>query len=346
MREADYYRRLEDNAVECELCPHRCRIAQGKRGICRVRENRDGTLYSLVYGKLAASHLDPIEKKPLFHFLPGSLTYSVATVGCNLSCPFCQNHEISMAMRRGNALPAGYDTSVEQVIAEAVASRCRSICFTYTEPTIYFEYMADLARAAKQRGLGTTMVSNGFIEPEPLGELCSFIDAVNIDLKAFDPETYRRILGGKLEPVLDTIKSIHQAGVWTEVTTLVVTGMNDSEQELCRIAEFLASVSFNLPWHVSRYFPQNKSDNPNPTSPNLISKALDTGKRAGLKYTYAGNLPGDQSECTLCPSCGKMVIKRVGYSVREVSLKDGNHCSMCNNTIGGVFEETDMELNI
>ncbi len=338
MREAGYYQHLDDGVVECGLCPHNCRIAPGERGICRVRENRDGKLYSLVYGKLAASNPDPIEKKPLFHYLPGSLAYSVATVGCNLSCPLCQNYQISMAMRGGESVPAGYDAPVEQVIAEAVASGCRSICFTYTEPTIFFEYMADLARAAKLKGLGTTMVSNGYIEPEPMGELCSFIDGANIDLKAFEQQTYRKVLGGKLEPVLETIKGLSEAGVWTEVTTLVVPGLNDSERELGRIAEFLANVSCDLPWHVSRFFPRNKYDQLAPTPPYLIRQALDAGKRAGLNYLYAGNFPGDQSESTFCPSCGTRVIKRVGYRVTEIMLKEGNRCSSCGAHIAGVYD--------
>ncbi len=338
MREASYYQRLNDGAVECGLCPHRCRITLGERGICRVRENRDGVLYSLVYGKLAASHVDPIEKKPLFHFLPGSNTYSVATVGCNLSCPFCQNHEISMAMRGGKSAPAGYDAPVENVVAEALACGCRSICFTYTEPTIYFEYMVDLARVAKQQGLRTTMVSNGFIEQEPLKELCSLIDAANIDLKAFDEQTYRRVLGGKLEPVLETIRSLHAGGVWTEVTTLVVPEMNDSEQELNLLAEFLASVSCDIPWHVSRFFPRNKFSDHSPTSLGQIKLALEAGKRAGLKYLYAGNFPGDESESTFCPSCEARVIERVGFSVVGTALSEGNCCSSCGEMIAGVYE--------
>ncbi len=339
MRKAGYYQPLDDEgAVECCLCPHRCRIAPGKRGICRVRENRDGVLFSLVYGKLAASHLDPIEKKPLFHFLPGSEAYSVATVGCNLSCPFCQNHEISMAMHRGIAAPPGYDAPVENVVSDALASGCRSICFTYSEPTIFFEYMADLARAARQRGLRTSMVSNGFIEQEPLAELCTFIDAANIDLKAFEQQTYRKVLGGRLEPVLETIKGLHEAGVWTEVTTLVVPGMNDSEQELSRIAEFVASVSVDIPWHVSRFFPNHEYNDRSPATLPLVRRALDAGAHAGLRYLYAGNFPGDRSESTLCPSCGTMVIGRIGFVVTEMALRGGNRCAFCNGLIAGVFD--------
>ncbi len=338
MRKAGYYQPLDGGAVECCLCPHRCRIAPDKRGICRVRENRDGVLFSLVYGKLAACHADPIEKKPLFHFLPGTKAYSVATVGCNLSCPFCQNHEISMAMHRGMVVPPGYDAPVENVVSDALASGCRSICFTYSEPTIFFEYMADLARAARERGLRTCMVSNGFIEQEPLAELCTFIDAANIDLKAFERQTYRNGLGGRLEPVLETVKGLHAADVWTEVTTLVVPGMNDSEQELSRIAEFVASVSVDIPWHVSRFFPSHKYSDRSPATLSMVRGALAAGGRAGLRYLYAGNFPGDRSESTLCPWCEAVVIERMGFVVTGTALSGPNRCASCNGLVAGVFD--------
>ena len=337
MREASYYESGSDGVVQCYLCPHRCRVAPGATGLCRVRENRDGRLYSLVYGKLAASHVDPIEKKPLFHFLPSSRTYSVATFGCNLSCPFCQNHDISLARHGRKDLPRGYDAEAVQVVDEAVISGCGSVCFTYSEPTIFFEYMKDIAEVAKSRGLGVTMVSNGFIEQLPLKELCSLVDAANIDLKALRPETYRKILGGRMEPVLDTIRTLVDCGVWTEVTTLVVPGMNDNEEELSSIAEFLVSVSKDLPWHVSRFFPGNKYDDRPPTNPDTIRLALETGRRAGLKYLYAGNIPLDRSESTFCPSCGKAVIERTGYFVSAENLTDGNHCAYCGEIIAGVF---------
>ena len=221
MREASYYTAGDSGRVECTLCPHNCKIAPGKRGICGVRENQDGKLVSLVYGKLAASHIDPIEKKPLFHFLPGSSAYSVATVGCNLSCPFCQNHDLSLACRDKSRI-GGLDAQVEQIVAEALSSGCESLCFTYTEPTIFFEYMLDLAVLGKEKGLKNTMVSNGFIQPEPLKELSPYMDAANIDLKAFREKTYREILKARLQPVLDTISTLPSLGVWTEVTRHVL----------------------------------------------------------------------------------------------------------------------------
>ena len=337
MHEALHFTRVDKRTVECRLCPHRCRIVPGKRGICGVRENQDGTLVSLVYGKLAASHVDPVEKKPLFHFLPGTLTYSIATVGCNLACPFCQNHELSFAMR-SRSIPYGYDASAEEVVAEAVASGCESLTFTYSEPTIFFEYMIDIAALAREKGLLTTVVSNGFIESEPRNELAGLIDAANIDLKAFQEKTYRSVLKGKLEPVLETISSLVARGIWTEVTTLVVPEMNDSADELKQIASFIASVSLDVPWHVSRFFPHNQWTQGAPTSDESLRRAVDAGRKAGLRYVYAGNVPGDLSESTFCPGCGKKVIERFGFNVSRMNLGPDGRCPSCSTLVAGVFK--------
>ena len=339
MREASYYTAGDSGKVECTLCPHHCNIAPGKRGICGVRENQDGKLVSLVYGKLAASHIDPIEKKPLFHFLPGSSAYSIATVGCNLSCPFCQNHELSLAWR-GREQIGGFDADPEQTVAEALSSGCQVLCFTYSEPTVFFEYMLDLAILGKEKGLKTTMVSNGFIEPEPLKELCSYMDAANIDLKAFSEKTYRQILKGRLQPVLDTISTLLSLGVWTEVTTLVVPEMNDSDEELREIASFLAELGNEIPWHVSRYYPRNLWTGPDPTPVSTLRRALQIGREAGLKYVYTGNVPGEPSESTACPGCGQLVIERWGFTVSQLRLQPGGRCSSCNTRIAGVFESS------
>jgi len=339
MREASYYTPGDSGRVECSLCPHHCKIAPGKKGICGVRENQDGKLISLVYGKLAASHIDPIEKKPLFHFLPGSSAYSVATVGCNLSCPFCQNHELSLACR-GRSRIGGFDAEVEQVVAEAVASGCESLCFTYSEPTVFFEFMLDLAILGKEKGLKTTMVSNGFIEPEPLKELSSYMDAANIDLKAFREKNYRQILKARLQPVLDTISTLHSLGVWTEVTTLVVPGMNDSDKELKEIASFIAELGAEIPWHVSRFHPRNRWTSSEPTPVSTLRRALQIGKEADLKYVYTGNVPGEPSESTACPECGQLVIERWGFTVSQLRLEPGGRCNSCNTQIAGVFENS------
>jgi len=339
MNEASYYTTGDSGKVECTLCPHHCKVAQGQRGICGVRENRDGKLVSLVYGKLAASHVDPIEKKPLFHFLPGSSAYSIATVGCNLSCPFCQNYELSLACRDMERI-GGFDAGVEQVVAEALSSGCQSLCFTYSEPTVFFEYMLDLAILGKEKGLKTTMVSNGFIEPEPLKELSSYMDAANIDLKAFSEKTYRQILKGRLQPVLDTISALHSLGVWTEVTTLIVPEMNDSDEELREIGSFLAELGNEIPWHVSRYYPRNLWSSPGPTPVSALRRALQIGREAGLKYVYTGNVPGEPSESTACPECGQLVIERWGYTVSKLRLGPAGRCSSCNAKIDGVFESS------
>lgn len=255
MKEAEYYKRKETgNEVICGLCPHLCRIQEGKRGICGVRENKKGKLYSLVYGRLDAANLDPVEKKPLYHFLPGSSAFSVATVGCNLSCPFCQNHTLSLGCRN-EVLSNSQEVSAEQVIGKALSTGAGSICFTYTEPSVYFEYMRDIALESRYRGLATAMVSNGFIQPEPLEELIPLLDAANIDLKSFREETYRKVIKGSLEPVLKAIEELHGSGVWVEITTLVVPGINDSAEELKEIARFIASVGEEIPWHVSRFHP-------------------------------------------------------------------------------------------
>jgi pyruvate formate lyase activating enzyme len=336
MREASYYKAGDSGRVECTLCPHNCKIAPGKRGICGVRENQDGKLVSLVYGKLAASHIDPIEKKPLFHFLPGSSAYSVATVGCNLSCPFCQNHDLSLAYRDKSRI-GGFDAQVEQIVAEALSSGCESLCFTYTEPTIFFEYMLDLAVLGKEKGLKNTMVSNGFIQPEPLKELSPYMDAANIDLKAFREKTYREILKARLQPVLDTISTLPSLGVWTEVTTLVVPGMNDSDKELKDIATFLAGLDPEIPWHVSRFYPSYLWTGHEPTPVASLRRALQIGKEAGLKYVYTGNVPGEPSESTACPGCGQLVIERWGFTVSQLRLEPGGRCSSCKTQIAGVF---------
>jgi pyruvate formate lyase activating enzyme len=302
-----------------------------------VRENIDGTLYSLVHGRLAAGHVDPIEKKPLFNFLPGSRAYSVATVGCNLSCPFCQNHELSFAMRPKGSKASGYEATAGQVAAEAKLSGCASLCFTYSEPTIFFEYMVEMASAAREKGLRNALVSNGFIESEPRRELAGLLDAANIDLKAFDPATYRKLLKGGLEPVLETIRELCAASVWVEVTTLVIPQMNDSERELSQIAEFIASVSTEIPWHVSRFFPRAEFDNRRPTDTATLMLALEAGRRAGLAYVYAGNLPGDSSESTICPGCGEVAIERWGYRVSAVNVTPRGHCNSCGALVAGVF---------
>ena len=319
------YARVEGNACDCFLCAHRCHVLPGKRGVCRVRENREGTLYSLVYGMLIAGHVDPIEKKPLYHFMPGTMSMSIATTGCNFQCDFCQNWQISQGY---DAQIPGEYTTPEDIVAEAKANRCPSISYTYTEPTIFFEYAHDCARLARAEGMKNCFVTNGYETPETIEVMAGLIDAANVDLKAFSENFYRQRCKARLEPVCEAIKLMHSAGINIEVTTLLIPGFNDRDEELKRLAAFLVSVSEIVPWHVSRYHPDYKFDQANATPPEQILHALEIGKQAGLKYLYAGNMPGGDFVNTRCHTCGAVVIERHGFSARTVGL-DGTSCASC-----------------
>ncbi len=327
-KEAGLYRPLENKIVECYLCAHRCRIGPGKRGICRVRENREGILYSLVYGKAISRNLDPIEKKPLFHFLPGTLSYSLSTVGCNFRCGFCQNQEISQAGEIGEDTVPGQALSPETIVREALSSKCRSISYTYTEPTIFFEYACDTARIAREKGLKNVFVTNGYQTPETVDKMKGLIDAANVDLKSFSEEFYRELCKAHLKPVLESIKNMYEAGIMLEVTTLIIPGHNDSLEELKKIADFLAGISVDIPWHLSRFYPHYRMQDIPPTPPETIYRAIEIGKAAGLRYLYAGNLPGSDYEDSLCPHCKKTVVSRVGYTVGNINLR-GKMCAHC-----------------
>lgn len=321
IREAINYRKLPGEDVECFLCSHRCHIKKGKRGFCLVRENRGGALYTLVYRKAIASHIDPIEKKPLFHFLPGSLSYSIATVGCNFRCGFCQNWDISQRARHGQI--EGMDLSPERIVQEALASHCRSISYTYTEPVIFFEYAYDTAVLAKEKGLFNNFVTNGFATPETIDVMAGLIDAANVDLKSFSEQFYKKICKASLKPVLEAIRYMYRKGIWIEITTLIVPGQNEGEKELAQIAEFIASVSIDIPWHVSRFYPHYEMDSIPPTPLEKIDLAIEKGREAGLRYVYGGNISGGKYETTYCPFCREVVIYRLGYSIEQVNLKKG-----------------------
>lgn len=336
MQEARFYQHKEDNKVECYLCAHRCVIDPGKRGLCMVRENRQGTLYTLVYGKIISRHVDPIEKKPLFHFLPGSQSYSIATVGCNFQCEHCQNFEISQWPREHKDIP-GQDMTPAQVVAAAQASNSASISYTYTEPTIFGEFAYDTAVIAKQVGLRNVFVSNGFMTEQSATACGEVLDADNIDLKSFDPMFYRKICKAKLQPVLDTIERMKALGVWVEVTTLVIPGLNDSDEELKSIAGFLMEVGAEIPWHVSAFYPTYKMLNRPRTPVQTLRRARQIGLEAGLRYVYTGNIPGDDGEKTFCYACGALVIDRLGYSIRDTLLQDGK-CGKCGTPIDGVWK--------
>ena len=323
--EAMLYHARDDGSCACFLCSHRCHIAKGGRGICRVRENREGVLVSLVYGKLIAAHVDPIEKKPLYHFMPGTQSFSIATAGCNFHCDYCQNWSISQVS--GGRI-TGDVTTVDETVREAVAHRCGSISYTYTEPTVFFEFACDCARAAQERGIRNCFVTNGYETPETIDKMAGLIDAANVDLKAFNEDFYRERCGARLEPVIDAIRRMHAAGIHLEVTTLLIPGFNDDPDELRRLAEFLAGVSRDIPWHVSRYHPDYKFDQAYATPAEEIFAAVEAGEAAGLRYVYAGNLPAGEYEHTRCPECGETVIERSGFQASLVGL-DGTACARC-----------------
>lgn len=328
-QEAMFYQKLEANKVQCSLCEHRCKILSGKRGICRVRENREGILYSLNYRKLIAAHIDPIEKKPLFHFYPGSQSYSIAAMGCNFHCLHCQNWSISQV--KGDAI-AGREVSPDKVVQNALDSNCLSISYTYTEPTIYFETALEVARLAQEKGLKNVFVTNGYITSEALTYLAPYLDAASIDLKAMSDSFYRKVCGARLKPVLERIKEYYELGIWVEITTLIIPGYNDDEDELKKVARYIVEIDKDIPWHVSAFYPTYQLTDAPPTPVSTLQKAYQIGKEAGLHYVYQGNV--GQGENTDCPSCGKTVIQR-SYFTTKNRLKD-NKCPYCKEHIQGI----------
>jgi pyruvate formate lyase activating enzyme len=342
MKEALLYERLDELQVRCNLCAHRCSIAPGRKGVCQVRENQAGTLFTLVYGLPLSQAVDPIEKKPLFHFHPGSTAFSIATVGCNFRCSFCQNADISQMPRDRDEI-RGHPAEPAQVIRAAQRYGSRSVAYTYTEPTIFFEYSYDIARLAHAAGIASVYVTNGYMTREML-ELFQgladshepWLDAANVDLKAFRDETYRRVCGARLQPVLDSLKSMKELGIWVEVTTLVVPGLNDSDGELGDIARFIAEeLGVETPWHVSRFHPDYKMHDRGPTPSATLRRAYELGREVGLRYVYVGNLPGAHLEDTNCPSCGRVAIGRWGFQIAERRTRDGA-CVACGAQIDGV----------
>lgn len=335
MKQAMFQEALEGNKVQCSLCCHRCLISPGKRGICAVRENRDGTLYSLVYDKVIAQNIDPIEKKPLFHFQPGSISYSIATPGCNFRCRHCQNADISQLPHDHGGVVLGEEVAPSAIVAAALKTRCTSISYTYTEPTIYFELAYETARLAVEAGLKNVFVTNGYITPEALGVIRPYLHAANIDLKGFTDDFYKNICGARLQPVLDAIRLYKEFSIWIEITTLVIPGHNDSDEELRDIARFIRSVGEDIPWHVTRFHPTYKLTDQPRTPLATLKRAQQIGFEAGLRYVYEGNIPGE-SEDTVCWSCKKRLVKRIGFSVEENKVKEGK-CSYCNAVIDGVW---------
>jgi len=334
--EAYLYSQLDGGKVVCNLCHHRCSIRDGKRGICGVRENRSGILYTLVYDKLIARHIDPIEKKPLYHFMPGSLSYSIATVGCNLKCRFCQNADIAQMPENRQGLIMGDPCSPENVVAAAIQGRCKSISYTYTEPTIFFEIAYDIARIAKAKGLKNIFVTNGYMTDEALEMIGPYLDAANVDLKAFTEKYYRDLCGAKLGYVKETLKRMKKREIFIEVTTLIVPGLNDSSRELEELAAFLArDLGPKTPWHISRFHPTYKLVDRPPTPLSTLVKARDIGLKAGLRYVYTGNVPGEGGESTYCHDCGRLLIERFGFQIKNNFIQNGS-CRFCGALIAGV----------
>ncbi|MFW6137852.1 MAG: AmmeMemoRadiSam system radical SAM enzyme [Spirochaetota bacterium] len=289
-KEAMMYEKLDGRKVHCYLCAHNCRIAISRYGICGVRQNIDGTLYSLVYGELIAASIDPVEKKPLYHFLSGTLTYSIATIGCNFKCGYCQNWQISQASKKNGSIGAGKEYTPQQVVEEAQKSGCQSISYTYTEPVIFFEFAYDAAKLAAERGLKNIFVTNGYISPTALESITPYLDAANVDLKSFRDEYYRKICKARLAPVLEAIRRMKEAGIWVEITTLIIPGENDSGEELNQIAEFIAGLGKQTPWHLSRFFPCYSFSNYPITPIHTLKKAREIGKSHGLQNIYLGNV--------------------------------------------------------
>ena len=321
LHEAMWYESLANGLVHCRLCPNSCRLPEGQIGLCKVRKNVGGKLYSLSYGQLAAVHVDPIEKKPFYHVLPGAQAFSLATPGCNMRCLFCQNWEISQAFPwEVRTTP----TTPEEVVEAALRSGAQAIAFTYSEPTIFYEYMLDVAKLAKAKGLKTLVVSNGYIQPEPLKALLPFIDAYKVDFKAFNPTFYSELTGGSRDPVLQAMKTIRESGVWLEIVNLLVTGRNDGEEEVRRLARWVKeNLGADVPLHFSRFHPQHKLLNLPPTPIETVVRAREIAIEEGLKFVYTGNLPVAAGDSTYSPQTGQIVIERKGYFVVRNDLADG-----------------------
>jgi pyruvate formate lyase activating enzyme len=336
MHEALFYHSKGEKQVICGLCSHRCHIKPGRRGICGVRENQNGKLYSLVYGRLIAEHEDPIEKKPLFHFLPGSHSYSIATVGCNFHCLHCQNYDISQYPHRYGGEISGIERTPESVIQAAVQADCASISYTYVEPTIFYEFAHACSELAHKQQLKNIFVSNGYMTPEATRHLAPVLDAINIDIKGFTDDFYKKVCKARLQPVLDSVQLMHDLGVWVEVTTLLIPGLNDSDEELRDIARFIRGVDPGIPWHVTAFYPTYKMLDRKPTPVQSLRRARDIGLEEGLQFVYEGNVPGEGGENTYCPSCGTELITRFGFSIRKNRLDKGCCCD-CGEQIGGVW---------
>ncbi|MDZ7798355.1 MAG: AmmeMemoRadiSam system radical SAM enzyme [Patescibacteria group bacterium] len=333
MKKALLYKKKPDNKVKCQLCNHHCLILPKKRGLCGVRENREGELYSLVYGKAISENIDPIEKKPFFHFLPGTLALSFGTLGCNFRCANCQNWQISQAPRLNKEI-FGQDLPPKKIVQEALENDCQSIAYTYTEPTIFFEYALETMKLAHNKGLKNVFVSNGFMTKDCLKIAKPFLDAINIDLKFFDNNKYKKYCHGKPEPILENLKTIKKMGLWLEITTLAIPTLSDQKEMFEKIADFIKTeLGEETPWHISRFSGaiSHKLDHLPDTPLKTLYQAYDIAQKKGLKYVYLGNVPGDKFENTYCPKCGSLIIERIGYNIKRYDKK--GQCPKCQQKI-------------
>lgn len=332
--EARYYKKLPDREIECQLCPRNCKLGDKERGYCGVRENIGGTYYTLVYGKACTANIDPIEKKPFFHFLPSTMAYSIATAGCNVNCKFCQNWQISQV--RAEQVQA-FDLSPQSVVADALNYNCPSISYTYTEPVVFFEYMYDTSVEARKKGIKNCVVTAGHINREPLLDLVKVVDAIKIDLKSFSQDFYANYVRGDLQPVLEAIKIVHQSKAWMELVYLVIPTLNDSSEEIRKMSQWIRNeVGPDVPLHFSRFHPMYLVQNLPPTPVSTLEKVRAIALGEGMHYVYIGNIPGHEAENTFCPQCQNMIIERRGFQVKKINLASGK-CKFCRNPIPGIW---------
>lgn len=333
-----FAKQLPKQAVQCRACSHACAIAPGKTGICGVRKNVAGQLELLVYGKPVALAIDPMEKKPLFHFLPGERVLSFGTLGCNFGCSFCQNWDISQASKSSNAAEVeGEDVSPQKIVDYALKQGIPAIAYTYNEPTVFIEYALEIMKLAKAKGIKNVWVSNGFFSAEALAAIAPYLDAINIDLKAFSEKFYQDVCKARLQPVLDNIRKCRELGIWVEVTTLLIPDKNDSVAELKQAAQFISSISPDMPWHISAFHPDYKMTDVQSTPLKSLLRACEIGKAAGLRYVYVGNVLDKEHATTLCPKCSEALVERSGNAVLQNKLKSGA-CPKCKTKIAGVWK--------
>lgn len=338
MQEAKFYKKLDNLIVACELCHQRCLIKNNSAGTCRARKNINGELFSLVYGYPVALNVDPIEKKPLFHFQPGSLSYSIGTLGCNFKCANCQNWDISQALDIEQKIVNINLTEPEKIVSDALINGCSSISYTYNEPTIFAEYALEIMELARRQNLKNVWVSNGYMSDQCLEAIIPYLDAINVDLKSMDEKFYQKNCGANLEPILKNLAAIKKSGAHLEITTLIIPGLSDDYKMLRTLADFIASeLGADTPWHLSKFSPAIswKLKKTPPTAEETIFEACDIGKNAGLKYVYAGNLPGDERENTYCPACHELAISRFGYEIERFDHR--GCCAHCDKNLD-IFE--------